>query len=178
MIASSTLHVSSLYFPFVLYFLRDKLTLLLLTPRFSSSQLYSLVQATLLPLTLTSVILFLLLEFGSDEVHVEKFLLPLVWVRAEVCLVCHGLVEARDNTIQDNVDEVVVSHLGIDIESIDIVQVFLHSTCLLEIIDLIKSPVRLIVVSKVFPNSVCNFSTSIKPMLVRFPPFQPLCFCT
>ena len=71
MIASSTLHAPPLYFPFVPYFLRDKLTLLLLIPRFSSSQLYSLVQAALVSLNLTSVILFLLLELSGNEVHVE-----------------------------------------------------------------------------------------------------------
>ena len=72
----------------------------------------------------------------------------------------------------------VVGHLGIDIESIDIVQVFLHSSCLLEIADLVKSSVRLIMVTIVFPNGVCDFSPSVKPMLVRLPPFQRISFCT
>ena len=78
MIASSALYAPSLYFPFVPYFLRNILTLLLLAPRFSSSQLYSLVQPTLLSLTLTSVILFLLLELGGNRVHMEEFFLALV----------------------------------------------------------------------------------------------------
>ena len=99
MIASSALHASSLYFPFVPYFLRDKLTLLLLTPRLSSSQLYSLVQPTLLSLTLTSIILFLLLELGGDEVHMEELLFPLGWVGAEVFVVSHSLAEARGDTV-------------------------------------------------------------------------------
>ena len=84
---------------------------------------------------------------------------------------CHGLAEARGDTVQDNVDQVVVGHLSIDIKSINMVQVSLDSTCLFEIIYLVKSPVRLIVVTIVFPNSVCDFSTSIEPMLVRLPPF-------
>ena len=78
----------------------------------------------LLPLTLTFVILFLLLELGGDEVHVKEFFLPLGWVRTEVFVMCHGLAEARGDTVQDDIDEVVVSYLGIDIESIDIMQVF------------------------------------------------------
>ena len=41
------------------------------------------------------------------------------------------MVEARSDTIQDDIAQVVVGHLGIDIESIDIVQVFLDSTCFL-----------------------------------------------
>ena len=53
---------------------------------------------------------------------------------------CYGLAEARGDTVQDNVDEVVICHLGIDIESIDIIQVFLDSTCLFEITALVKSP--------------------------------------
>ena len=54
---------------------------------------------------------------------------------------CHGLAQARRDTIPDDGDKVVICHLGIDIESIDIVQLFLHSTCLLKITDLVKSPV-------------------------------------
>ena len=100
----------------------------------------------------------------------EEFLLLLRWVRVEVFVMCHGLVEARCNTIQDDVNEVMVNHLGIDIESMDIIQVFLDSTCLSEISDLIESPVQLIVVAIVFPNGVLDFSPSIEPMLVRFPP--------
>ena len=99
MIASSTLHAPSLYFPFVPYFFRDKLTLLFLTSRFSSSQLYSLVQPTLLSLTLTSVILFLLLELGGNRVHMEEPLFPLRWVGAKVFVVSHGLAEARGDTV-------------------------------------------------------------------------------
>ena len=99
MIASFTLYAPSLYFPFVPYSLRDKLTLLLLTPRLSSSQVYSLVQPTLLSLTLTSVILFLLLELGGDEVQVEELLFPLAWVGAEVFIVSHGLAEASRDTV-------------------------------------------------------------------------------
>ena len=72
----------------------------------------------------------------------------------------------------------MVSHLGIDVKSIDIIQVFLDSTCLLEIIDLVKSPVKLIVVAIVFPNGVLDFSASIEPMFVRLPPFLHISFCT
>ena len=44
---------------------------------------------------------------------------------------CHGLVEARGDIVQDDIDEVMVSHLGMDIESIDIIHVFLNGTCCL-----------------------------------------------
>ena len=54
---------------------------------------------------------------------------------------CRGQVEARGHTIQDYVDEMVICYLGIDIESIDIVQVFLYSTCLFEITDPVTSSV-------------------------------------
>ena len=42
----------------------------------------------------------------------------------KVFVVCSSLVEVRGNTIPDNVNEVMVCHFGIDIESIDIMQVF------------------------------------------------------
>ena len=91
---------------------------------------------------------------------------------------CHGLVEARGDIVQDDIDEVMVSHLGMDIESIDIIHVFLHSTCLFEIAYLVKSPVWLIVVAIVFPNGRCDFPLCIELMLVRLPPFQRISFCT
>ena len=90
---------------------------------------------------------------------------------------CHGLAEARGDTVQDDVDQVVVSHLGIDIQSINILQEFMDSTCLFQITDLVKSRVWLIVVAIVFPNGGRGFAPSIEPMLVRFPPFQRISFC-
>ena len=80
-----------------------------------------MLQATLLPMTLTSVILFLLLQVGDDKVYKGEFLLPLGWVKAEVFPVCQSLAEARVDTLQDDINQVVVSHLGMDIKSTDIV---------------------------------------------------------
>ena len=70
----------------------------------------------------------------------------------------------------------VVSHLSTDIVSINIVYVFLHSICLFEIIDLVKSPVQFIMVIMVLSNGIFDFFPSIKPMLVGFPPFQRISF--
>ena len=139
MIAPSTLHASSLYFLFIPYFFKDKLTVLLLTSCFSSSPLHSLIQATILSLTLTLVILLLLLELSGDEVRVEEFLLPLGWVRTEVFVMCHGLAEARSDTVEDDVDQVVVDHLSIDIKSIDIIQVFWTVPVCLRSLTLLKA---------------------------------------
>ena len=72
----------------------------------------------------------------------------------------------------------VVGHLRTDIESIDIVQVFLHGTCLFEITDLVKSPMQLIMVTIVFPNGGCDLPPSIEPMLVRLPLLQRISFRT
>ena len=69
--------------------------------------------------------------------YVEKFFLPLEVVRTEVLVVSYGLAEARGDTFSDDVDEMVVCHLRIDIVSIDVIQVFLHGTCELEITDLV-----------------------------------------
>ena len=91
---------------------------------------------------------------------------------------CHGLREARGDTSQDDIDEMVVCQLGIDIESIDIIPVFLHRTYLLEITDLVKSLVRLVMVTIVFPNGILNLFPSIEPMLVGFLLFQCVSFCT
>ena len=124
-----------------------------------------------LPLTFTSLILFLLWELSSNEVCVEEILLSLGRVKTEVFIMCHSLAEVRGDTVQDDIDMMMVSYLGINIKSINIVQVFLDSTHLLKITYLVKRPVRLIVVTMVFPNGGHDFSPSIEPMLVRLPPF-------
>ena len=51
---------------------------------------------------------------------------------------CHGLAQAWGDTIQDDINKVVIYHLGMYIESIDIIWVFLDSMCLPEITDLIE----------------------------------------
>ena len=91
---------------------------------------------------------------------------------------CNGQAEARGDTVQDDGDEVIVSHLGIDIESIHIVHIFLHSTCLLEIADPVICRVSLVMVAIVFPNGILNLFSSIELMFVGFPPFQCISFCT
>ena len=113
MIASSTFHTSHFCFLFISYFFSNQLTHLLLTSWFSGSHLYFLLSVILLPCTLTSIILCLLLEIGNDEVNVVEFLLPLGWVWGEVFVVCHSLSELRVDTVHNDIDNVVVSHLGI-----------------------------------------------------------------
>ena len=178
MIATSIFHTSPLHLTFIPYFFCNKLTLFHLTTCLSYSQLYLLFQTIPLPLPLASAILFLFLELGGDKVYREEFFLPLEWVRTTVFVVCHGLVEARGDTIQDDVDTMMVSQVGIDIKSINIIRVFLYSTCLCMIPDLVKSPVQLIVVAIVIPNGVLNLLSSIKPMVGRFALFQHISFST
>ena len=83
---------------------------------------------------------------------------------------CHRLVEASSNTVQDDIDQVMVSHLGIDIKSINIIAVVLDSTCLFEITDLVKSPVCLVVIVIVFPYGLLDFFLSSISVPIRFPP--------
>ena len=83
-------------------------------------------------------------------------------------------MEARSDMVQDEVDQVVVSHLGIDMESINITQVFLDSTCLFEITDLVESSVWLIMVTILLPNGVLDLFPSIIPVCISFPTLQ--CF--
>ena len=101
------------------------------------------------------------MKVRRNEVHVKEFLLLLGSVREEVFVVCHGLPEANSNTILDDIDQVVVCHLGINIKSIDIVHLFLDSNCLLEITYLVKSPVWLILVAIILPNSILDLFPSI-----------------
>ena len=80
-------------------------------------------------------------------------------------------MEARGDTIQDGINEIVVCHLGIDIKSINIILVFLNSTALPEISDLIASPVWFTVVTILFSNGILNLFPSSIPVPVSFPPF-------
>ena len=80
----------------------------------------------------------------------------------------------RRDTVQDDVDEMVVHHLDIDIASIDFMQAFLDSTWLFETSDLLQIIVRLIRVTIVLSDGVANlFPTSI-PVSICFPQFQCL----
>ena len=79
---------------------------------------------------------------------------------------CHGLAEARGDIVPDDIDEVTVGHLGIDIESINIIHVFLDSTCLFEIMELVENLLWLVVVTIVFPNSMLHLFPSINSILV------------
>ena len=81
-------------------------------------------------------------------------------------------MEARDNTMQDNINEMVGYHLGIDIESIDIVQILLDNTCLPEITDLLEGPVQQIVVAIVLPNSILHFFIHVISVSISLPSHQ------
>ena len=70
----------------------------------------------------------------------------------------------------------MVSHLELDNESMNIAQVFPHSTCLREITALITSPVRLIVLSIIFPDRVLHLFLSRIPIPIGFLLFQCLSF--
>ena len=101
----------------------------------------------------------------------EEFLILLGWVRTKVLTVCHGLAEVRSDTVQDDIDEIMVRHLGIHSKPIDIIQVFLDSSCLPEITNLVQSPVWHVVVTIVLSNGIFNFYQGTIPEPVCFPPF-------
>ena len=84
----------------------------------------------------------------------------------------HGQAELSSNTVLADVAKAMVCHLEIDITSIDIVQVFLDSTCLPEIYDSVKSSVQLIVLAIPFPDSILNIFLIIISVPVCIPLFQ------
>ena len=71
----------------------------------------------------------------------------------------------------------VVSHIGMDIKSINIVQVFLDSTCFYGITDHVESPIWLVVVPIVPRDTAFNNFSGIVPVPVSFPLSQPFTFC-
>ena len=48
----------------------------------------------------------------------QEYLLLLVCVRVGVLDVCHGLPEARSDTVHGDIEKLVVCHVGTDIEYI------------------------------------------------------------
>ena len=78
--------------------------------------------------------------------------------------------------MQDDTNQVMVSNIGINIETIDLIVVFLDSTGFFEITDLVKSPVCLIIVATVVSYGThYPFSSSI-PVPMMFPPFHGFSF--
>ena len=83
---------------------------------------------------------------------------------------CYSMAEAMGNTVQDDIDQVIVSHLGIDIKFIDIVEVFLDSPCLFEITELIKRPVLLLIITREFSHGILDLLPGSIPVPISFPP--------
>ena len=131
----------------------------------------------LLSLTLAPIILFLLLEPSGAQIHMTEYLVPLRWVKGEVFIMYHGLAQARCDTLQEHLHKMMVRHLSINIKYINLILLFLECTSLVEITDLVKSPVRFIVVPIVLPNGILNLSSSHIPASVCFAPFPCLSFC-
>ena len=89
----------------------------------------------------------------------------------------HTLVQARDKSVSDDIGEVVVCHVGRDIDSVDIRQVFLASMYIREITDLPTISVWHVAVTTLFSNQVLALCLCIMPEPVSFPPFQYFVFC-
>ena len=68
----------------------------------------------------------------------------------------------------------LIPSLHLKVSSINIVQVYLDSTCLFEIADLVKSPVWLLMVTIVFSHGILDLFLGSIPMSLSLPPFQ--CF--
>ena len=80
--------------------------------------------------------------------------------------------------VLDNIYKIMVSNFEMNIQSVDIIQVILDGTCLLKIIDLIKSLLWLYVNVIIFCDRVPQLFPSIISVLVRRPLFQYFLICT
>ena len=89
---------------------------------------------------------------------------------------CHRYSKARGDTIEDNVDEVVVCHASIDIEGVDFGKVLLNCTSLSKGYNLIVGFVGLVVVTIIYLNSLLNILPIIMPVPISFPLFQCISF--
>ena len=84
---------------------------------------------------------------------------------------CYSLVELRSNTVQHDIDNVVICYLGIDIESVNIIYILLCSTCLARISNLIRRPIWLLVLLIVFSDVILDLFSGSTPVPVSCPPF-------
>ena len=57
---------------------------------------------------------------------------------------------------QNDIPQLMFRHIGTDIESMNIFQVFLNCTCLPEITQRVKSSIWVVVVAMVFPDAVLD----------------------
>ena len=133
-------------------------------------------QPMLLSLILLFVSLFLCMVFSSIEIYIKDLLIVFGWVYLVVFIMYYRLLEPRSHPVQNDINNVVVCYFVMDIIYINIIEVFLDSACLLEITDLINSPVALVVVVVAYTNSVYDLFPYIDPMTAQFPPFQRICF--
>jgi len=82
------------------------------------------------------------------------------------------------DSIENDIDDMMVSHVGIDIVPINVLDVLLDRTSHFEGYDLIVSLVCLVVIAIVNPKYLLNTFPCIMPLPVSLPPFESLALCT
>ena len=68
----------------------------------------------ILSLILALIVFFLFLELYRNQLHIQEYLFPLRLVRVEVFLVCYSLAQARVDTVQDDVGNIIDCYLGMN----------------------------------------------------------------
>ena len=90
---------------------------------------------------------------------------------------CYGVVESKDNIVQDNDNQVIVSRRGIDMESITIIQLFMNHVCLFMINHLVQGPPCLVTVTILFPNAVLDLFPGSIRVPICISPVHSFSFC-
>jgi len=85
--------------------------------------------------------------------------------------VSHEYVEMSRDSIKDNIDNMIISHICINIEPINIVKVLLQYSIYLEYYDLIICLVSLIMLAIVHSECFFNSFPYVVPLPISFPPF-------
>ena len=126
-------------------------------------------QTMLCRFPLVRVFVLCLLQLWGNEPHMEQILLWCWQVKAAIFVVCSRLGKTRDSMIPHDINAVVVLYLSIDLKSIIILQKFLPSLCLLEMINHVTYSLLLVVGAILFHDSLLNLFQSMVSNPARFP---------
>ena len=87
------------------------------------------------------------LQLSGDEIHANEFFCQCIRIFAEMFIVCHAAAEGTCELVDDDIDYCRVWYFGIDVLSINLMEVVLNWSTLPEFVYLPVCPIDPVMVS-------------------------------
>jgi len=113
-VAHATVYASPILLPLLLFLEWDQLSFRILLFCFSSFQLYYTFKGPLLSLVLALEFSALMLDFVVNDIHFLQLPSPFNGSSSQVLIVCHYYAEITRGSIKDNIDYMIIGHIGIN----------------------------------------------------------------